>query len=278
MSLVGPTLVGWWEIVFPTRDGEQTDVTGIVEHVDAAGNFTAFWGRRTHRRRPPGRLHVRSGRLHQRPGSPWRIHPDGARARGLPVQRGRVGGLQGRSCRAVDRPGRRRRSPASRHCHDRGRCEEGAPSPAPLDRRRQAGHRREPDPRRAAHGVGLRGARRRIGDAPRSLVDDHARHCLEIGQMWAGEEDLVFSSATRTSGCCGGTIATGSDRPSTPGPSSVTSSAVDRARFRRLLGAGGSVEACEAGKPGEPTRSERPTAADQPRRWQCVSRRGWRVR
>ena len=31
--------VGWWEIVFYIRDGEQTDVTGIIEHVDAAGNF-----------------------------------------------------------------------------------------------------------------------------------------------------------------------------------------------------------------------------------------------
>ena len=34
--------VGWWEIVFHIRDGEQTDVTGIVEHVDAAGDFTVF--------------------------------------------------------------------------------------------------------------------------------------------------------------------------------------------------------------------------------------------
>ena len=34
--------VGWWEIVFHIRDGEQTDVTGIIEHVDAAGNFTVF--------------------------------------------------------------------------------------------------------------------------------------------------------------------------------------------------------------------------------------------
>jgi uncharacterized protein (TIGR03067 family) len=34
--------VGWWEIVFHIRDGEQTDVTGITEHVDAAGNFTLF--------------------------------------------------------------------------------------------------------------------------------------------------------------------------------------------------------------------------------------------
>ncbi|MDF1596687.1 MAG: hypothetical protein P1T08_11450 [Acidimicrobiia bacterium] len=36
--------VGWWEIVFHTRDGEQTDVTGIIEHVDAAGRFTVFRG------------------------------------------------------------------------------------------------------------------------------------------------------------------------------------------------------------------------------------------
>ena len=34
--------VGWWEIVFHIRDGEQTEVTGIIEHVDAAGNFTVF--------------------------------------------------------------------------------------------------------------------------------------------------------------------------------------------------------------------------------------------
>lgn len=34
--------VGWWEILFHIRDGEQTDVTGIIEHVDAAGNFTVF--------------------------------------------------------------------------------------------------------------------------------------------------------------------------------------------------------------------------------------------
>ena len=34
--------VGWWEIAFHVRDGEQTDVTGIIEHVDAAGNFTLF--------------------------------------------------------------------------------------------------------------------------------------------------------------------------------------------------------------------------------------------
>ncbi len=34
--------VGWWEIVFRSRDDEQTDVTGILEHVDAAGNFTVF--------------------------------------------------------------------------------------------------------------------------------------------------------------------------------------------------------------------------------------------
>jgi len=34
--------VGWWEIVFHIRDGEQTDVTGIIEHVDAAGRFTVF--------------------------------------------------------------------------------------------------------------------------------------------------------------------------------------------------------------------------------------------
>ncbi len=35
---------GWWEIVFHTRDGEQTDVTCIIEHVDAAGNFAVFSG------------------------------------------------------------------------------------------------------------------------------------------------------------------------------------------------------------------------------------------
>ena len=34
--------VGWWEIVFHIRDGEQTDVTDIIEHVDAAGSFTVF--------------------------------------------------------------------------------------------------------------------------------------------------------------------------------------------------------------------------------------------
>ena len=34
--------VGWWEAVFSTRGGEQRDVSGIIEHVDAAGNFTVF--------------------------------------------------------------------------------------------------------------------------------------------------------------------------------------------------------------------------------------------
>jgi len=34
--------VGWWEAVFRIRDGEQTDVAGIIEHIDAAGNFTVF--------------------------------------------------------------------------------------------------------------------------------------------------------------------------------------------------------------------------------------------
>jgi len=34
--------VGWWEILFRTRDGDRTAVTGIIEHVDAAGNFTVF--------------------------------------------------------------------------------------------------------------------------------------------------------------------------------------------------------------------------------------------
>ena len=34
--------VGWWEAVFFIRDGEQTDVTGIIEHVDPAANFTLF--------------------------------------------------------------------------------------------------------------------------------------------------------------------------------------------------------------------------------------------
>lgn len=36
------SFVGWWEIDFHIRDGEHTDVTGIVEHVDAAGAFTVF--------------------------------------------------------------------------------------------------------------------------------------------------------------------------------------------------------------------------------------------
>ena len=34
--------VGWWEVVFRISDGEETDVTGIIEHVDADGNFTVF--------------------------------------------------------------------------------------------------------------------------------------------------------------------------------------------------------------------------------------------
>ena len=34
--------VGWWEIVFFIRDGEQRDVSGIIEHVGAAGDFTVF--------------------------------------------------------------------------------------------------------------------------------------------------------------------------------------------------------------------------------------------
>ena len=34
--------VGWWEAVFYIRDGKHTDVTGIIEHIDAAGNFTVF--------------------------------------------------------------------------------------------------------------------------------------------------------------------------------------------------------------------------------------------
>ena len=34
--------VGWWEVVFHIRDGEQTDVTDIIEHVDAGGDFTVF--------------------------------------------------------------------------------------------------------------------------------------------------------------------------------------------------------------------------------------------
>ena len=34
--------VGWWEADFYTRDGEPRDVTGIIEHSDAAGNFTVF--------------------------------------------------------------------------------------------------------------------------------------------------------------------------------------------------------------------------------------------
>ena len=32
--------VGWWEVVFHIRDGEHTDVTDIIEHIDAAGHFT----------------------------------------------------------------------------------------------------------------------------------------------------------------------------------------------------------------------------------------------
>ena len=34
--------VGWWEVVSYLSDGERVDVSGIIEHVDAAGNFTAF--------------------------------------------------------------------------------------------------------------------------------------------------------------------------------------------------------------------------------------------
>ena len=34
--------VGWWEAEFSVRDGEARDVTGIIEHVDAAGNFMVF--------------------------------------------------------------------------------------------------------------------------------------------------------------------------------------------------------------------------------------------
>lgn len=34
--------VGWWEVVFHIKDGEQTDVTDIIEHVDGAGNFAVF--------------------------------------------------------------------------------------------------------------------------------------------------------------------------------------------------------------------------------------------
>jgi hypothetical protein len=34
--------VGWWEAVFHIRDGENKDVTGIIEHIDAAGNFTVL--------------------------------------------------------------------------------------------------------------------------------------------------------------------------------------------------------------------------------------------
>ena len=33
---------GWWEVVSYIRDGEQSDVTGIIEHIDAAGNFTVL--------------------------------------------------------------------------------------------------------------------------------------------------------------------------------------------------------------------------------------------
>ncbi len=34
--------VGWWEIAFHVSDGEQTDVSGIIEHVDEAGDFEVF--------------------------------------------------------------------------------------------------------------------------------------------------------------------------------------------------------------------------------------------
>jgi len=34
--------VGWWEAVFYIREGEQIDVSGIIEHIDGAGNFTVF--------------------------------------------------------------------------------------------------------------------------------------------------------------------------------------------------------------------------------------------
>lgn len=34
--------VGWWEIVSYVRDGEPVDASGVIEHVDAAGNFTVF--------------------------------------------------------------------------------------------------------------------------------------------------------------------------------------------------------------------------------------------
>ena len=34
--------VGWWEIVSYIRDGEPVDASGVIEHIDAAGNFTVF--------------------------------------------------------------------------------------------------------------------------------------------------------------------------------------------------------------------------------------------
>ena len=34
--------VGWWEFVSYIGDGEPVDASGIIEHVDAAGNFTVF--------------------------------------------------------------------------------------------------------------------------------------------------------------------------------------------------------------------------------------------
>ena len=34
--------VGWWDVVRYVHDGEETDVSGIIEHVDDAGSFTVF--------------------------------------------------------------------------------------------------------------------------------------------------------------------------------------------------------------------------------------------
>lgn len=33
---------GWWEAAFLTRDGASVDVSGMLEHIDAAANFTIF--------------------------------------------------------------------------------------------------------------------------------------------------------------------------------------------------------------------------------------------
>jgi uncharacterized protein (TIGR03067 family) len=36
------SFVGWWDIAFVISDGDQTDVRGITEHIDDAGNFAVF--------------------------------------------------------------------------------------------------------------------------------------------------------------------------------------------------------------------------------------------